>query len=166
MAWRASAMPRDDLWLEAGGAFTPSYDLSTMVANLRYQPSTNRLYNIGIIERKDNLATGQLALSAYTASAILPINNRWRVLTQAQYDYKNDRLLDALLGLDYEDCCYGVSLYARRYRNDLTPQADASNAIMAEIRLNGITSGNKLNQLLSEKIMGYDNANQAWQQDY
>lgn len=166
MAWRASAQPTDNFWVEAGGAFTPSYDLSAIVAQLRYQPSDNQLYNFGVIERKDNPATGQLALSAYTASAVFPINNRWRVMTQAQYDYKNDRLLDALVGVNYEDCCYGLSVYARRYRNDLNPEAGVDNAVMAEIRLNGITSGGKLNRLMSDKVLGYDTVNQAWQQDY
>lgn len=166
LAWRASAQPRDDFWVETSGAFTPDYDLSSVVAQLRYQPSDKQLYNIGVIERKDNPATSQLALSAYTASAVFPINNRWRMLTQAQYDYKNDRLLDALVGVDYEDCCYGLSIYARRYYNDLNTKDGVNNAIMAEIRLNGITSGGRLSRLMSDKVMGYDTVNQAWQQAY
>lgn len=166
LAWHVSAQPKDGFWVEAGGAFTPDYDLNAVVAQLRYQPREQQLYNIGIINRKDHPATGQLALSAYTASAIFPINNRWRILTQAQYDYKNDRLLDALLGVNYEDCCYGLSVYARRYRNDLNPELGTDNAIMAEIRLNGITHGGKLNRLMSDKVLGYDTINQAWQQAY
>lgn len=166
MAWRASILPMNNLWVETGGAFTPNHDLSTIVTWLRYQPRDNQLYNFGIIKRKNNPATGQLALSAYTASAVFPINNRWRVMTQTQYDNKNNRLLDALIGVNYEDCCYGLSVYARRYRNDLNPNADANNAIMAEIRLNGITSSSKLNRLMSDKVLGYDTVNRAWQQDY
>lgn len=166
MAWRASTQPKDGFWVEAAGAFTTDYDLNSIVAQLRYQPHEQQLYNFGIIDRKDNPATGQLALSAYTASAVFSINNRWRVLTQAQYDYKNDRLLDALLGVNYEDCCYGLSVYARRYRNDLNPDLGTDNAIMAEIRLNGITSGGRLNRLMSDKVLGYDTINQAWQQSY
>ena len=87
-------------------------------------------------------------------------------MTQTQYDNKNNRLLDALIGVNYEDCCYGLSVYARRYRNDLNPNADANNAIMAEIRLIGITSSSKLNRLMSDKVLGYDTVNRAWQQDY
>lgn len=166
MAWRASILPMNNLWVETGGAFTPNHDLNTIVTWLRYQPRDNQLYNFGIIKRKNNPATGQLALSAYTASAVFPINNRWRVMTQTQYDNKNHRLLDALIGVNYEDCCYGLSVYARRYRNDLNPNADANNAIMAEIRLNGITSSSKLNRLMSDKVLGYDTVNRAWQQDY
>ena len=40
-----------------------------------------------------------------------------------------------------------------------------NNAIMAEIRLNGLSSGGKLNRIMSDKVMGYDNAQNAWQQN-
>lgn len=166
MAWQASLQPKHNFWVDMTGAMTADYDLNSITAHLRYQPNEQSLFNLGMIERKDHPATAQRALSAYTASAIFPINNRWRILSQAQYDYKNDLLLDALLGINYEDCCYGVSIYARRYHNDLTPSAGASNAIMAEIRLNGLNGGGKLNRLMSDKVMGYDHAQNAWQRNY
>lgn len=165
MAWQLSAQPLDRLWVDTAGAFTPDYDLNSLIAQVRYQPNEQSLFNVGMIERKEHKATGQLPLSAYTASAIFPINSRWRLLSQAQYDYKNDRLLDALVGVNYEDCCYGVSVYARRYRNDLDPK-DTHNAIMAEIRLNGISTKGRLNSLMSERVLGYDNAHNAWQHAY
>lgn len=166
LAWHVSTQPKQNLWADLSGAFTPDYDLSSAVAQVRYQPNDHSLFNVGVIERKANKATNQLALSAYTASAIFPINERWRLLSQAQYDHKNDRLLDALVGVNYEDCCYGLSVYARHYRNDLNPDSGKNNAIMAEIRLNGITSGSRLNRLLSDKVMGYDHTQNAWQRTY
>lgn len=165
MAWHASAQPRQDLWIDTQGAFTSDYNLNSLIAQVRYQPNEHSLFNAGLIERKEHKATGQLALSAYTASAIFPINERWRVLSQAQYDHKNNRLLEALVGLNYEDCCYGVSVYARRYRNDLDP-TDTHNAIMAEIRLNGISTKGRLNSLMSERVLGFDSAQNAWQHAY
>lgn len=166
LAWQMSTQPKQNLWLDFSGALTPDYRLNSSVAQVRYQPNDKSLFNVGVIERKENKATNQLAMSAYTASAMFPINNQWRVLSQAQYDRKNGHLLDALVGVNYEDCCYGLSVYARQYRNDLNPESSKNHAIMAEIRLNGITSGGKLNRLLSDKIMGYDTAQQAWQRAY
>lgn len=165
MAWKLSAQPQERLWVDTAGAFTSDYDLNSVIAQIRYQPNEHSLFNVGVIERKEHKATGQLPLSAYTASAIFPINNRWRLLSQAQYDHKNSRLLDALVGVNYEDCCYGVSIYARRYRNDLDP-TNTHNAIMAEIRLNGISTKGKLNSLMSDKVLGYDHAHNAWQHAY
>ncbi|OOR91105.1 LPS biosynthesis protein [Moraxella caviae] len=166
LAWQMSAQPYDRLWVDAAGAFTKDYDINNVVAQVRFSPTENSLFNFGVVERKENRNFGQRALSAYTASAIFPINNRWRVLSQAQYDYKNSRFMETLLGLNYEDCCYGLSVYARRYRNDLNPDAGADTAVMAEIRLNGITSGGRLSRLLSDKVQGFDNVQHAWQQAY
>ncbi|MDO4700894.1 MAG: LPS assembly protein LptD [Moraxella sp.] len=163
MAWQASAQPSQSLWIEMAGALTPNYDLNSAVLQLRYQPNNKSLYNFGIIERKAHKATNQQSLSAYTASAVFPINNRWRLLSQAQYDHKNQRWLGALIGVNYEDCCYGVSVYARHYRNDLSPNAKANNAIMAEIRLNGIGGQSNLDRLMNDKVMGYERAKNAWQ---
>lgn len=165
LAWQFSTQPKENIWIDAAGALKSNYDLNSVVAQIRYQPNEQSLFNVGFIKRKEYKATGQLALSAYTASAIFPINSRWRLLSQAQYDQQNGRLLDALAGVNYEDCCYGISVYARRYRNDLTPNAGMNNAIMAEIRLNGLSSGGKLNRLMRDKVMGYDNAQNAWQQN-
>lgn len=166
LAWQMSTQPKQNLWLDFAGALNPDYRFNSAIAQVRYQPNDNSLFNVGMIERKENKATNQLAMSAYTASAIFPINNRWRILSQAQYDRKNSHLLEALVGVNYEDCCYGLSVYARQYRNDLNPESSKNHAIMAEIRLNGITGGGRLNRLLSDKVMGYDQAQQAWQRAY
>lgn len=164
-AWQLSTQPKENLWLDAQGALTSDYDLNSLIVQARYQPNEHSLFNVGVIERKAHQGTGQLDLSAYTASAIFPINHRWRLLSQAQYDYKNDRLLDALVGVNYEDCCYGLSVYARQYRNDLDPTR-THNAVMAEIRLNGISTKGRLNSLMNDKVLGYDRTQNAWQHAY
>lgn len=165
-AWRASLQPKDDLWIEMAGSLTTDYDINSFGAQIRYQPNEYQLFNVGFIERKEHKATDQQALSAYTASALFPINNRWRLMGQVQYDHKNKRLLDSLVGLDYEDCCYGISVYAHRYRDTLSPADKTNTAVMAQIRLNGITSGGKLSRLLNNRIMGYDSIEQAWKKAY
>ncbi|VEG13436.1 LPS-assembly protein LptD [Moraxella cuniculi] len=166
MAWQASLQPKNNLWIEAAGSFDTRYRPSSVIAQVRYQPSDSKLFNIGVIERKEHKATNQYALSAYTASAIFPVNNRWRLMGQVQYDYQQGYLMDSLFGVNYEDCCYGLSVYARRYRDAINPSLSPNTAIMAEIRLSGITSVGRLNRLLSEKILGYDQVQNAWQQAY
>ncbi|MFC0819708.1 LPS-assembly protein LptD [Moraxella marmotae] len=166
LAWQASLQPKNGLWLDASGSFATNYHLNNIVAQLRYQPSEQTLFNLGIIERKQNRALNQSALSAYTASVIFPINNRWRLMGQAQYDHAQGYLMDSILGVNYEDCCYGLSIYARRYRDAINPHQSPNTAIMAEIRLNGITSSSRLNRLLSDRILGYDQVQNAWQKAY
>lgn len=157
-----STQPYNNVWLDFDGALNSNHKLSYVTSQLRYQPTVDSQFGLGIVKRTLDENTNQLPLSAVTGSAIFPINDNWRVISQAQYDYKEHKFLDSLFGIDYEDCCLGFSIYGRHYYNDLQLNESSNNAIMAEIRLKGIGSNGRLNKLLSNKIMGIDNINQAW----
>ena len=163
MVWNASAQPYNNVWVDVSGAFNNSYDLNFITTELRYQPSENSLFNVGFVKRQLDDNTNQLPLSAFTASAIFPVNNNWRVLAQGQYDYRDNKVLDSLVGIDYEDCCFGFAVYGRRYYNDLNVNDKPTQAIMAEIRLNGLGSGNsRLTRLLADKVLGFEPVQTAW----
>lgn len=161
LAWQASIQPWQNLWFDTSGSFTPNYNINAFIGSLRYIPSANQLYNFGVIERKNNEALGQFALSALTASAIFPISERWQVVGSAQFDTDRSQFMDALVGVNYEDCCIGFSVYGRHYRNDLNPSAKPTQAVMAELRLTGITGRGSLFRLLNQKVLGFENV--SWQ---
>ena len=163
MVWDTSTQPYNNFWVDVSGAFTNSYDLNYITTELRYQPSENSLFNVGYVKRQRDENTNQLPLSAFTASAVFPINSSWRVLAQGQYDYNRNKMLDSLVGVDYEDCCFGFAVYGRRYYNDLNVRDKPTQAIMAEIRLNGLGSGSsRLTRLLSDKVLGFEPVQTAW----
>ena len=163
MVWNASAQPYNNVWVDVSGAFNNSYDLNFVTTELRYQPSDNSLFNVGFVKRQLDENTNQLPLSALTASAIFPVNNNWRVLAQGQYDYRDNKVLDSLVGIDYEDCCFGFAVYGRRYYNDLNVNDKPTQAVMAEVRLNGLGSGSsRLTRLLSDKVLGFEPVQTAW----
>ena len=163
MVWDTSTQPYNNVWIDMSGALTNNYDLNYITTELRYQPSDNSLFNVGFVKRMRDENTDQLPLSAFTASAVFPINNNWRVLAQGQYDYNRDQMLDSLVGVDYEDCCFGFAVYGRRYYNDLNLKDKPTQAIMAEIRLNGLGSGSsRLTRLLSDKVLGFEPVQSAW----
>ena len=163
MVWDTSTQPYNNFWVDVSGALTHNYDLNYITTELRYQPSNNSLFNVGYIKRQRDENTDQLPLSAFTASAVFPINSSWRVLAQGQYDYNRNKMLDSLIGVDYEDCCFGFAVYGRRYYNDLNVKDEPTQAIMAEIRLNGLGSGSsRLTRLLSDKILGFEPVQTAW----
>ena len=163
MVWDTSTQPYNNFWVDVSGAMTNDYDLNYITTELRYQPSDNSLFNVGYIKRQRDENTNQLPLSAFTASAVFPINNSWRILAQGQYDYNRNKTLDALVGVDYEDCCFGFAVYGRRYYNDLNVRDKPTQAIMAEIRLNGLGSGSsRLTRLLSDKVLGFEPVQTAW----
>lgn len=163
MVWDTSTQPYNNFWVDVSGALTNDYDLNYITTELRYQPSDNSLFNVGFIKRQRDENTNQLPLSAFSASAVFPINNNWRVLAQGQYDYNRDKMLDSLVGVDYEDCCFGFAVYGRRYYNDLNIKDKPTQAIMAEIRLNGLGSGSsRLTRLLADKVLGFEPVQTAW----
>lgn len=163
LVWEASTQPYQNFWVDLSGAVTNNYDLNFLTTELRYQPTANSLFNVGFVKRREDPNTNQLPLSALTASSVFPINNNWRVLAQGQYDLKRDKMLDALVGVDFEDCCFGFAVYARRYYNDLNLSDKPNQAVMAEIRLNGLgDSTSRLTRLLSDKVLGFEPVQRAW----
>ncbi len=163
MVWDSSVQPYNNLWVDVSGALTSGYDLNFITTELRYQPSNNSLFNIGYVKRQSDENTNQLPLSAITASAVFPVNNNWRVIAQGQYDHRRNQMLDALVGVDYEDCCFGFAVYGRSYYNDLNVSDEPTQAVMAEIRLNGLGSGNsRLTRLLTDKVLGFEPVQSAW----
>lgn len=164
LSWKASIMPYQSVWIDGAGSFKRDYTPNATMVSARYQPNDGTLFNIGVISRKADVRLGQLPLSAYTGAGVFRINNHWQVVGQAQYDTHKSRLMDTLLGINYEDCCVGISIYGRQYYNDLRPNEKPNRAIMAELRLNGLTGKGQLNRLLSEKILGFDNIAETWRQ--
>lgn len=163
IVWNASTQPYNNVWVDVSGALDNSYDLNYITTELRYQPTQNSLFNVGFVKRQEDNNTNQLPISAFTASAIFPINNTWRVLAQGQYDYRSNRTLDALVGIDYEDCCIGFAVYGRRYYNDLNLNDEPNQTIMAELRLNGLGGGKgRLTRLLADKVLGFEPVQSAW----
>ncbi|WP_434354277.1 LPS assembly protein LptD [Psychrobacter sp. HD31] len=156
------AQPYNDLWIDIDTALTNDYDLNFVTSQLRYQPTNNGLFSFGWTERKANENTNQLPLSAITASAIMPITNKWRLMAQGQYDTLSNQMLDSIYGVDYEDCCIGFSIYGRHYYNDLDLD-DSTDSVMAELRLKGLSDdSSRLARLLSNRIYGFDPVQSAW----
>ena len=84
-----------------------------------------------------------------------------------QYDLDNNVAREYLLGVNYESCCWGVSVYGRSYFNDLDDVSLSTTkekrAIMAEFTLKGLGGLNsKLSSLLENRILGFDKVKQNW----
>ncbi len=133
-----------------------------------YTGDKGNLYNLGYFYRKD-IHGRQDTYDQVVASFIQPIKDNWRIMGHVQYDMDNDVARELLLGVNYESCCWGISVYGRSYYNDLddpkTSDVSEKRAIMAEITLKGLGGlNNKLASLLENRVLGFNKINQSWTQ--
>ena len=133
-----------------------------------YTGDEGNLYNIGYFYRQ-NITDRQNYYDQAVASFIQPIKDNWRMIGHAQYDLDNNLMREYLLGVNYESCCWAVSVYGRSYYNDLddpnTPDVHRKRTIMAEVTLKGLGALNsKLASLLESRVLGFNKINQSWTQ--
>ena len=64
-----------------------------------------------------------------------PVNTRWTVVSRLKYSLDDNELLEALAGLEYESCCWGLRLVARRYLRSRS--GDERDALYLELNLKG-----------------------------
>lgn len=158
----------ENLNIGANAAWMSNGDNAQRDLHLFYTGEQGNLYNVGYINRR-HIPNRQDHYDQVVASFIQPVYNNWRILSHAQYDLDNSVAREYLLGVNYESCCWGISIYGRSYYNDLDDVSDHNvkpkRAIMAELNLKGLGSfNNKLASLLENRILGFNRTNQTWTQ--
>jgi len=96
------------------------------------------------------------------ASAILPLNERWRTFARVNYELDAHNALEDMFGLEYQDCCWAVRLVYQKAVNGErlnslgVVEARRDEIIMLEFQLKGLGSmGQKTEQVLKESIWGF-----------
>ncbi|KAA8735644.1 LPS-assembly protein LptD [Acinetobacter qingfengensis] len=155
--------------LVGNSAWTSGGENALSNISVNYADDKGLLYSLGYYYRKSLDDQRQQAYEQIAGSFVQPINDRWRILGHVQYDLHSSTTREWLLGVNYESCCWGVSVYARSYYNDLDdptePGVKAKQAIMAEFSLKGLGGlSGKLASLLENRVTGFDYVNQTWNQ--
>lgn len=161
-----SSQLSDNITISANNAWLPSGSTAQNDVQIYYIQPTGSLYNLGYFYRKD-LAEQQQAYNQVVASFIQPVKDNWRILGHMQYDLKNNTSREYLLGVNYEACCWAISVYGRSYYNDLDnpndPNVNVKRSIMAEITLKGLGGfNNKMSSILENRVYGFNKINQSW----
>lgn len=162
-----SSQLSNSIHMTANAAFLPNgkNSFNSLVTN--YADEEGRLYNMGYFYRRQINDQRQQGYQQVAASFVQPINQNWRILGHAQYDLNNDVTREWLVGVNYESCCWGASIYGRSYYNDLDdpndPNTSSKKAIMAEFSLKGLGGlSGRLASLLEQRVIGFDHVNQTW----
>ncbi|MFP6851127.1 MAG: LPS-assembly protein LptD [Pseudomonas sp.] len=102
-------------------------------------------------------------ISQHDFSIIWPIVPQWNVISRWQYDYSQDRTLEAFAGFEYDSCCWKLRLINRYWIDynevSLSPSRNdqADRGIFLQIVLKGLGGvvGNKVETFLDQGIQGY-----------
>jgi len=145
--------------------------------NSSYQWSPNtRLTDMAAVELQRRLGTDGIInfsyryrrglLEQYSASAVYPLSERWRLVGSWTYSVMDRETVDALAGVEYDSCCVSLRLVDRNYVNQSyygfgpVPTGGninhRDNAIMFEVVFKGLGStGGQIDPLLRRDILGY-----------
>jgi len=147
------------------GSFTAEYDTDREViarsqTRLGYRGEDNHIFNLSWYTREgiesdpndDDYRQGDVSFA-------WPLNDRWSMLGRVGYDFESEQVVQSLLGVGYESCCWSARLALKRYivRPDvgsgLGDDAEYSNAVVFQIELKGL--GGVGGDSLRNDILGF-----------
>lgn len=148
------------LWLASG-------KFSAHSSDIHYTTDTGRVLSLGYIFRRNVTEDHQIGSRQATASFVQPVYNNFRIMGSIQYDYQTSAARDALIGIDYDSCCWSVAAFGRSYYNDFDDPriTRAHTGIVLQVTFKGLASNSQspLSALLKQKIYGFTQVDSSWQ---
>lgn len=87
-------------------------------------------------------------------SALVPLNDKWRLIGRWNYSLRDRKPLETLFGVERDSCCVVWRLLARHYLRDAS--GEANDALYFEMELKGLGAiGQKTGDFLRRGILGY-----------
>ncbi len=155
------------LRFDSSTLFTAQGRLAVNMSDAHYSNASGQAISLGYIFRRSITQDNQIGAREATASFIQPVYNNFRVLGSVQYDYQSRVARDALIGIDYDSCCWSVALFGRSYYNDYDNPAitSASRGLVIQITFKGLASNSEsaVTDILKQKIYGFTQADSSWQ---
>ncbi len=97
----------------------------------------------------------------FYVSGAYPITNQWSLIGHWNRDTTNDRNLETIAGVEYDNCCWSVRVVARQwvvnehFVNDAGLQ-DTDNGIFLQVQFKSLGNvGDSVDSMLSDSIVGY-----------
>ena len=118
----------------------------------RYQAEKRHVINLSYRYRRDELGQADVSL-------LWPLSPAWHIIGRWNYSLFDEQNLENLAGLEYQSCCWKLSLVSRHYLKEAaaatTPEV-YDNAIFVQLELKGLANvGRSLKETLEESILGY-----------
>lgn len=130
----------------------------------QYQSDINRILNFGYRYREVPGPTTfngiERKIDQIDVSGIWPLTSEWGLIARWNHDIANDRNLETLAGVEYNNCCWTVRVLARQWiDNNALFQGieDDNTGIFIQFELKGLGSvlGGNVSGILNNGISGY-----------
>ncbi|QGZ39989.1 LPS-assembly protein [Pseudoduganella flava] len=158
---------RSDLLLAATGRISETWGVDSAVQynqgdhrvetsnfNVQWQPGPKKVFNAGYRFQRDNFKNIDF-------STQWPISQKWFGVGRMSYSMKDHRILESLVGLEYNCDCWVFRMGAQRF---VTTTNKTSSQIFFQLELNGLSKfgiGNPL-EVLKNSIPGYQRLNEGY----
>lgn len=156
---------KSDILLAASGRLTRKLTLNSLLqynptlsrsemfnASMRYRPESGKVLNLGY--RFTRASVKQIDLSEQW-----PLYGRWNSVARWNYSLQEKRLLEGLVGLEYNQSCWTVRLVAQRFT---TATFQASTGIFVQLELNDLVRvGSDPLDALRQSVPGYTKMNET-----
>ena len=123
-------------------------------ASVQYRSDNRHIFNVGYRNRR-SIDVDQTDFSLYW-----PLARSYAVVARWNYDLVSDRTIEALGGIEYNDCCWQIRLVARHFLDSPANRAfediDADRGIFLQIVFKGLAGvGGSLESVMQRGIRGY-----------
>jgi len=118
---------------------------------LRYQPEIGKVMNFGYRFTRDTLEQVDF-------SSQWPIGGRWTGLARWNHSLRDDRLLEGLVGVEYNAGCWAARFVMHRF---VSSTQEYINAMFFQLELNGVSRiGSNPLGVLRQNVTGYTKTNE------
>ncbi|MBL1141388.1 MAG: LPS assembly protein LptD [Proteobacteria bacterium] len=131
--------------------YDPNIGNSTqkITAQATYNPAPGKILNLAYRIRRDGTDIEQSDISFRW-----PVAKNWNAVGRWNYAVPEGRSLETFAGLEYESCCWGARVVARRFLTDINGEFDTG--IFLQLELKGLAGiGKKTVDFLKQQIPGY-----------
>jgi len=162
-----STSSRSDLLLAAGGKLSQNWSIDTALqysetqrlvnsanVSIQWKPSYKQVLNASYRYLSDK--SGEyVGINQVNVSGQWPLANRWYAVGMASYSLPDNKLIQGLLGLEYNADCWVFRVVGQRM---YTATSNSGSAIFVQLQLNGLSKiGSDPITALRRGIPGYDN---------
>ncbi|PXW24378.1 LPS-assembly protein LptD [Paraburkholderia caballeronis] len=123
-----------------------------------YSPGPSRVVNVAYRYTRSNTTLDNQPINQFLISAQWPLSHRVYAVSRFNYDLNGHRIVDGLLGMQYDADCWALGVGIQRYANGInnTGGQNSATRFLAQLTLKGLSNvDNGLVAAFKASVPGY-----------